>query len=516
MALKRSYTPKEIVTELMMYVGQEVEPAPEDPGSSVPKTFIIYECPKPGCHKQIRFANKSGFRNPYVHLKSCFARGLSPSGQDEKLQQIKQSTDGCASSLFKKIPVCAVQDSEFRSFSKFNVEISKATMVDVIFKLVEMVERYITEELSNTRGAIIYDGWTVNGMHYVGLFTSYIRAVPTRVSSTFQEAHTPTMTLLAVSPMSQITDGGEQNGDAETTKFNAEAHVKFFRDVFELYKCDFDKWCVCLVGDNASTNLRTAKLCSKPHVSCTSHKLNNENAAILRNLTELRPVMHNQTRWSGKFNMLQRFERLRDELISASQDVNADIHIDDSAHFLRKVTKYRTILGEINVVTKVLQKENSVLAMCRDSLDCLIEAVEEQKNIPQARLYGCMLGKKYIGQSTTFEKAVVKIQKGLKNELSASEKFAAKCLLVHETADEGESPKKIVSMQEMLTKRRKVQSLKISYINCDFILGSVAIVERLWSCAHYIYSDYRRSMTPQLLEALLFLRANERLWDAQL
>lgn len=56
----------------------------------------------------------------------------------------------------------------------------------------------------------------------------------------------------------------------------------------------------------------------------------------------------------------------------------------------------------------------------------------------------------------------------------------------------------------MLTKLRKVQSTKISYVNCDFILGSVSIVNRLWSFAHYIYSDYRRSMALYLSSHFCF------------
>lgn len=42
----------------------------------------------------------------------------------------------------------------------------------------------------------------------------------------------------------------------------------------------------------------------------------------------------------------------------------------------------------------------------------------------------------------------LEIQKGIKNELSASEKSAAKCILGKETADEAMSPKKIVSMKK--------------------------------------------------------------------
>eukprot|EP00171_Calliarthron_tuberculosum_P004682 IDg4682t1 len=86
----------------------------------------------------------------------------------------------------------------------------------------------------------------------------------------------------------------------------------------------------------------------QPFVGCNSHKLNLEvnlmvdsqsdmryviesvhgtmasdkqlkDAAILRNLTDYKPFMHNKTRWSGKLHILHRFLLIRDELIEASQ-----------------------------------------------------------------------------------------------------------------------------------------------------------------------------------------------------
>lgn len=50
-------------------------------------------------------------------------------------------------------------------------------------------------------------------------------------------------------------------------------------------------------------------------------------------------------------------------------------------------------------------------------------------------------------------------------------------------------------------------------INCDFILGSAAEVERLWSVCDNILTDQRKRMTPQLFEALAFLRLNKRFWN---
>ncbi len=41
-------------------------------------------------------------------------------------------------------------------------------------------------------------------------------------------------------------------------------------------------------------------------------------------------------------------------------------------------------------------------------------------------------------------------------------------------------------------------------------------MERVFSFAKYVLSDNRRCMTPQLFEALMFLKINSRFWDAAL
>ena len=54
------------------------------------------------------------------------------------------------------------------------------------------------------------------------------------------------------------------------------------------------------------------------------------------------------------------------------------------------------------------------------------------------------------------------------------------------------------------------------YGNLDFILGSAAVVERLWSIADKLIDGNRNSTSPFLMEALLFLRENRSYWDLHL
>ena len=51
------------------------------------------------------------------------------------------------------------------------------------------------------------------------------------------------------------------------------------------------------------------------------------------------------------------------------------------------------------------------------------------------------------------------------------------------------------------------------YGNCDFIIGSVAEIERLWSFADAYLDGDRNKTTPLLFEAMIFLRYNREFWN---
>jgi len=104
-----------------------------------------------------------------------------------------------------------------------------------------------------------------------------------------------------------------------------------------------------------------------------------KSAAVLRNLTKLRPILYNKTRWSGKHDMLARFVKIRSELIEASQHDDANIIISSELAYDQKVSKFEEMLSEINIATKMLQKKDATLSECRYVLDTLIESVNEER-----------------------------------------------------------------------------------------------------------------------------------------
>ena len=67
------------------------------------------------------------------------------------------------------------------------------------------------------------------------------------------------------------------------------------------------------------------------------------------------------------------------------------------------------------------------------------------------------------------------------------------------TADEPGSPwlfQQIVEAEARLKADRNAPKSK--YVNLDFVLGSAAEVECLWSMAKYVLSNQRKSMSPLL------------------
>ena len=61
--------------------------------------------------------------------------------------------------------------------------------------------------------------------------------------------------------------------------------------------------------------------------------------------------------------------------------------------------------------------------------------------------------------------------------------------------------------------KRKINNTKDEdlYIDCRFIFGSAARAERLFSHCKYIKTETRNRLTPQLSEAITFLKSNREL-----
>ena len=226
-------TKKEIVQELMSLVANEEKVVN---GKAV--KYVTYQCPKPTClSKKISFQLGSGYQNPYAHLRSCYGRGLNTAEQDklihgmyEEARAAFRSTGGSISSHFKSdtlseleksinswvrliiiesCPFSIVTSKEFRRFNRYTADVGIETVQQTIIKMVELVELRIQKEMEKTKGAIMFDGWSKRGVHYVAMVASYVQEVPVKKRDVVCTEHVQRLTLIALSPMARHTDSAE-------------------------------------------------------------------------------------------------------------------------------------------------------------------------------------------------------------------------------------------------------------------------------------------------------------------
>ncbi len=328
----------------------------------------------------------------------------------------------------------------------------------------------------------------------------------------------PRLALLAILPISQRIGSDESQCSSESTRFNAESYIQFLNETFDVYSSSFEEWCLTLIGDNVSSNLRVPRMTGKPHISRASHRLNLEvksmienhadlsnaitsvrvtmrevkpklkSSAELRNLIDLSPVIDNETMWSGKVKVLRRFQEIPEELIEAHEHPDADFTINTSLSFAGKCEKYRRMLAELYIVTNMLQTRGRTLAECERDLDTLIDAVNEERSNRSFYFLKCRLKDKYISiqsgsdKSAAFTRGVIKIQNNQVACLTKDEKKSVEIVRRNHSSDEETDANGAVqSLATRLAKRRKLNKVVETHIDCRFLVGSAAEIERVCS-----------------------------------
>jgi hypothetical protein len=297
------------------------------------------------------------------------------------------------------------------------------------------------------------------------------------------------------------------------------------------------------IEDYIRNNTQMSAAVTTVHATMVEVKGSLKNSAMLRRVTDLVPEIPGKTRWSGKFKMLKKFLRIHDALIEVneSDQVNQLQNFDSTADFKKKVKKSFLHLEEMNAVTVHMQTKELQLEQSRYALDTLQAAIDKYKSFQEHKLFRCQF--KLIKSSVDselapnkdFEAGVVKMQRGLFSQLTTREKVACQRLLkceqrlcnvaagrtgdddpdnIDDDEDDAEGEESPENMKDRLKKARLDPSTAMDpYVDCSFIFGSAAEVERLWSVASYVLTDQRSRMTPMLFEAILFLRYNERFWN---
>ena len=87
-------TPKVIIQELMQYLAKEmVEVETPNNEAMIRKTYSKYACPKPRCQvAEVNSLDKTGYKNPFSHLKTYYGGDLPPSKLDELIMRMYHDT----------------------------------------------------------------------------------------------------------------------------------------------------------------------------------------------------------------------------------------------------------------------------------------------------------------------------------------------------------------------------------------------------------------------------------------
>ncbi len=199
--------------------------------------------------------------------------------------------------------------------------------MDYLTRLTKCVEGKI-DNLLPDKFALVFDGWSDDSTHFVGVFASY----PSKSEKLKYQMH-----LLGFSLVE------------EECHLDTREYVDYLARVLELFGKPLSNVC-CLVGDKANLNkaitdsnniplvecairrldlgvkqfLESEKLAIKKIDALTSKLGNLKLGAELRKLTNLLPRMNFTNRWSGTHVMLLRYERLREFLLQLkSSEIDA-------------------------------------------------------------------------------------------------------------------------------------------------------------------------------------------------
>lgn len=447
------------------------------------------------------------------------------------------------------LPLKIVENEYYRKRTNLEPTTYK-TITKHMENLLKLIKENIKRGLPKTFG-IIFDGWSCDGEHYIGIFATWVR----------EDDGTVVKRLLACG----VQDLPENAEEAASFGFTAEDIGDYLSDILICYGHDLSS-IEFLTGDNAYVN---DALCSKieawlfrqknirriiPLIGCASHKLNLavqylcselhnpdwylvitrvhalmvslktlKNRVRLAVVTSLNPEVRNDTRWRSTFLMLRKYLKLvtaTDNFSACSFDRSTLnlIPTDDENEIVKEIIKS---LKKFDEMCCWLQKDDPSdvkMSKVRFYFDKLIA------DFPVTQNY---LGKDSdLVHSPDFDNAISKIQLAFDHgkvtvNLSTAERTAVAAYALgsevqerdneEEEEEDGDEPSFIMEgNNEYESKRAKKQP---PYRSTLHISPTSNIVERLFSRCGIIMRPHRRLMDPSTLEMLVMLRFNRDLWN---
>jgi hypothetical protein len=469
------------------------------------KLLITYVC---SCGRKRVQNPKTGYGNLVSHIKTDHKDW-------EEIMKAKNNNNPSAfvnkkgANIFKWLEWIVVANLPFKfvehplTQKNSNLEsITDETIKKYLLLVTENVEKRIADDLPDKFGVII-DGWKDGTTHYIAVFASY--------SDANGEGQYP---LLSIAP------------PYDEESFTAETHKAFIIDVLEMYGKGLQNL-IYLVGDNAPVNTCISDLLEVPFIGCASHRFNLackkyleeyeeslskisrlmvtlrnvKQAGKLRTKTKLSPVLRNDTRWSSTYQMLKRFFEIKDFIDASDRALAVNLPSGLEIVTLQEVMKD---LEEFESATKLLQDRKRTLLEVRAIFDGLLESY------PTMHHY--ISSKSNFVHSPAFENGVVKVQAEQLDDILLEEKELLEPFL-QSNIPAVVSPTKPTSLSVQALSRIKRRKIVAEFVSLEHIPPTSNIVERLFSAARIVLTDYRKSMDPYTFECLMFLKVNRSKWD---
>ena len=477
--------------------------------------------------------------NELLALQSGQATGILDNPTNQKQTMLQFLIDPKSNDIYKWIDWVVMDELELsfceqersRQYTNLSSLCTK-TLKKYVLKLSKAVQRRVKERVAGCHCfALIYDGWTEDNTHFIGMYckhelptmhivanylllcsTGMFAAIPPKDASSEAE-----IMLLAFQPL------------PDESQFTAQNHYEFI--VWQLAEYGLCmKKLVCLIGDNCSTNTATAKLCKVPMFGSRSHRLNLavekyiakflgeeercigelmsklsnlKEAGKLRQKTHLRPVKKNVTRWLGTIKMFDRFKQLQGKFDEKAVGIAKlmPTYIQQET-----ISKHMQTLHDLKSVTLSMQSESLTIA---ESEELFMSIITEFPAFDFAEYLG---PNAHIIENKSFESALIKIQNAQESQLTDAESTAVKLLEVKPIIALEEEGENQLSFVDRAKKKMKLKKPTSTFIDTRFLIPTSNHVERLFSMSKRVFSLKRRSLLPRNLEALVLLKANRRLW----
>jgi hypothetical protein len=182
-----------------------------------------------------------------------------------------------------------------------------------------------------------------------------------------------------------------------------------------------------------------------------------------------------------------------------------------------QLTTLLTDLSSFESVSKMLQSGGTdviSLSGARSLFDGLIS--EHGDTYPLSALQP----NSYLITNPHFENGVIKIQDGKESSLSRNEKLAVARYLKdgavddEDEDDDAETEGFASRVLKAAHKDKRQRTDNSKYSSTAHVYPQSNLCERLFSQAKLVMRDHRRSMHPETLNDILFLKANRKLWNA--